>query len=73
MVPRIPNPLFDYLIQKYDLKNDRALGEWLSLDQPTISKMRLKKPVITADVILRVHELTEMPVSEIKRIIRGEK
>ena len=73
MVPRVQNALFDYLIDKYKLKNDRALADMLGLEKPVVSKMRNKKRVINADVILRVHELTGLEIAEIKKIMRGEK
>ena len=57
--------LLDFLIGQLSLKNDRQLAQLLQIGQPTISKIRSGVKV-SAEVILAIHEATDIPVPEIK-------
>jgi plasmid maintenance system antidote protein VapI len=61
--------LIDFLLKKFELKNDRALALALGIQPPAISKIRNGHSSITADFILKVHETFDIPVKEIKALI----
>lgn len=75
MKKNTPSPFFgckyllDALIQDNSLKNDAALCRVLRFAPPMISKIRHGKVKISADVILRIHEILNVPVLEIRRLI----
>lgn len=58
--------LFDIVIARMHLKNDAALARLLEVAPPVISKIRNGKLPLGASIIIRVHEVTDMPVKEIK-------
>ena len=62
------NPLLDYLLVKYDLKNDSALCRLLKIAPPMVSKIRHGRTV-SADLILTIHERLGMPVAEIRALL----
>lgn len=65
-----PHALFDLLIKESGLKNDAALARALKLFPPTVSKMRSGRLKIGAEIILRIHLQTEMPVKDIFRLLK---
>lgn len=69
MEPRVPHPLFDLLMEHYDLTSDRALAMKLGTYAPDISRIRNRKRAMGAELILRIHELTDMPVKRIKELL----
>jgi plasmid maintenance system antidote protein VapI len=68
MVPRIPHPLLDALIDAYSLKNDKALARALDVLPADISRIRNQRRPIRAEFILRVHEATDWPIKRIKEL-----
>lgn len=65
-----PHALFDFLKQDSGLKSDAALAKALKITAPTISKMRSGKLKVGADLVLRIHLATEMPVREILEMLK---
>jgi hypothetical protein len=61
-----PNKFFDTLITLLKVKNDAALSELLDVHPPTISKIRHRKLPVGFALLLRIHELTNLPVKEIR-------
>ncbi len=62
--------LLDYLKTEYKLGSDRALAEFLDVAPPAVSKWRHGHLPFSANMILRVHELTGLPVKQIKEMLR---
>ena len=60
------NKFLDTLIEKLNLKNDAALARALDMGPPVISKIRHGVHGIGATLLLRAHELTELPIREIR-------
>lgn len=60
--------LLDYLLEKFEIKNDRQLGVRLGVKQPIISRIRNGKAQVSADMILKIHETFEVPVKDIKAL-----
>ena len=66
---RDPNRLLDALIMRKKLKNDAALCRVLQISPPLISKIRRGKLGISADVMIRMHDVFEMPISELRQLM----
>lgn len=61
-----PGRLFDLVMERFSLENDRALARMLDVSPSLISKTRNLKMPVTADLLLRLHEETEMSIRDIK-------
>jgi plasmid maintenance system antidote protein VapI len=66
------NDLLDAVLRKTGLKNDAALARALEVAPPVISKIRHGRLPVGASLVVRVCELTEMGLHEIKAILLGE-
>lgn len=66
------NGFLDYLMEKYELKNDAALSRFLDVAPPVVSKWRYGTLPFGPRYILKVHELTDIPIKEIKARLRDE-
>ena len=64
-----PARLLDALIERNALKNDAALCRVLKITPPLISKIRNGKLGVSADVLIRMHDAFEMPISELRRLM----
>lgn len=61
--------LLDHLTQKLGVKNDAQLSDYFEYRPTVFSKIRNRKMAISSNVILLIHEKTDMPVVEIRRLI----
>lgn len=61
--------LLDTLIVDLKLKNDAALCRFLGVDKSYLSKIRHGKLPVTAECILRVHDMTGWEIKEIKALL----
>jgi len=68
MAPRLPHPLFDRIIEIYNLKNDAALARALKMPPANLSRYRMRYRPIRAHVILRIHDATGWPIKTIKEL-----
>ena len=59
----------DALLHRLDLKNDAALSRYMDLKPPQISKLRHGKFAVSADFILRLHERSDIPVKDIRKML----
>jgi transcriptional regulator with XRE-family HTH domain len=64
-----PMKLLDFLLEKYQIKNDRQLGLRLGLKAPTLSKIRAGRSSVSAAVILAIHKEFKMPVKDIEALL----
>jgi plasmid maintenance system antidote protein VapI len=60
--------LLDYLIETYSLKNDRELSDKLDISTPVISRIRNGHTKVSAEMIIRIHEVFNIPIAEIKSL-----
>lgn len=60
--------LLDELIARFNVKNDRQLAKALGISTPVVSRIRNKKSAVSADIIIRIHEVYGMPIAEIKAL-----
>jgi plasmid maintenance system antidote protein VapI len=51
------------------LKNDASLARVLHIAHPRISKIRRGKLAISADVLLRSHEIGQIPLAELRQLM----
>lgn len=62
------NELLDFLLQELGFNTDRQIADLLKVGVSAISKIRHGKPV-SAEIILRIHERTDIPVNIIREKI----
>jgi len=62
--------LLDELQSRFEIKNDRQLAAKLELSTPVISRIRNGKSAVSADVMIRIHEVLGLPIAEIKGLCK---
>lgn len=67
-----PHALLDAAIELSKCKNDAALCELLGVLPPTMSKIRSKKVMVSANLILAIHEKVHMSVQNIRKLLLKE-
>lgn len=61
-----PSRLLDSIKQHYGLSSDRELADFLDLTGPQISRIRNSGSALTAVVVLKIHEISGLPMSQLK-------
>jgi hypothetical protein len=61
-----PNNLLDALKDILGLKNDAALSRTLEIAPPLISKIRHRRMPISAALLIRIHEVSDLSVSDLQ-------
>jgi hypothetical protein len=64
-----PNRLLDSLIERLRLKNDAALSRTLEVAPPVISKIRHKRVPVRASLLIRMHEVTNLSIRELRDLM----
>jgi plasmid maintenance system antidote protein VapI len=64
-----PDQLLASLIGKLKLKNDAALSRALEVSPPVISKIRHRRLPVTASVLIRMHEVSELSIKELRQLM----
>lgn len=64
-----PDNLLDGIIAKLRLKNDAALARALEVAPPLISKIRHRRLPVGASLLIRIHEVTDLPVHELRELM----
>ncbi len=64
-----PNKLLDFLIDKLGLKNDAALCRALEVAPPVVSKIRHKKLPVGASMLIRMHEVSDLSIRELRDLM----
>lgn len=65
--------LLDHILSTQGLKNDAALSRWFGVPPPVISKLRSGRLPFGAFYILRLHELTNWSIKDIKSRLPDQK
>lgn len=68
-VPVPQNVLLDHLIEHLELKNNRALAQYLGVTQSALSKIRYGTNKPSAEFILLVYDKTKLSIEEIRELI----
>nr|WP_315401381.1 helix-turn-helix domain-containing protein [uncultured Duganella sp.] len=66
---RCPHPLLDALLERMGLRNDAGLARALEVSAPSISKVRRGRVAVSADLLLRIHEVGGVPVRELRALL----
>jgi hypothetical protein len=64
-----PNRVLDAIINKLRLKNDAALSRLLEVAPPVISKIRHNTLPIGATILLRMHEVSDYSIRELRALM----
>lgn len=64
-----PNRVLDAIIKKLSLKNDAALSRVLEVAPPVISKIRHNTLPIGATILLRMHEVSDYSIRELRALM----
>lgn len=63
------NALLDALVEKMSLKNDSGLALALGIGRPTVSKLRHKQLAITANILIRMHETSDISIRDLRQLM----
>lgn len=66
------NALLDKVTAQLQLKNDAALSRTLEVAPPVISKIRHNCLPLGASLMIRIHELTDMPIRDMRAVLAGQ-
>ena len=64
-----PSHLLDTLRERMQLKNDAALSRLLEVAPPVISKIRHRALPVGASLLIRIHEVTQMSIRELRALM----
>ena len=64
-----PNRVLDAIIMKLELKNDAALSRALEVAPPVISKIRHNTLPIGATILIRMHEISDYSIRELRELM----
>ena len=64
-----PNRVLDAIMEKLGLKNDAALSRALEVAPPVISKIRHRTLPIGATILLRMHEVSNFSIRELRALM----
>jgi hypothetical protein len=64
-----PDRLLNTLIEKMRLKNDAALSRALEVAPPVISKIRHRRLPVGASLLIRMHEVSELSIRELRELM----
>jgi hypothetical protein len=67
-----PNHLLDQLSENLQVSDDAELAQALELSRPIIGKIRLGKMRVGGTILLRMQELSGIPMQKLKAIL-GDK
>jgi hypothetical protein len=68
-----PSDLLDELKTLLNLKNDLSFSKKFGFSPCAISKLRHKKTVVTAHFLLRIHDISEIPIFELKKMMKDNR
>lgn len=60
--------LLDHIIVAYKLKSDRQLAQYIGVAPSTICKVRSRACPLSADVMIKIHDYTKMPIESIREM-----
>ena len=64
-----PNPLLDTVTEYLNVKNDAALSRALAIAPPIISKIRHRRLPVGASILIRMHEVSNLPIRELRDLM----
>jgi hypothetical protein len=64
-----PDNLLNTMLERLELKNDAALSRALEVAPPVISKIRHRRLPVGASMLIRMHEVSNLSVRELREIL----
>lgn len=64
-----PNHLLDAMLERLKLKNDAALSRALEVAPPVIGKIRHRRLPVGASMLIRMHEVSDLSVAELRDLL----
>jgi hypothetical protein len=64
-----PNPLLATVARHINVKNDAQLARALAIAAPSISKIRHRKMVVGPNLLIRMHEITNLSIKELRALM----
>lgn len=64
-----PDHLLDTLREKLELRNDAGLSRALEVEPPVISKIRHRKLPVGASMLIRMHEVSNLSIKELRKLM----
>jgi len=61
--------LFNFLLEKFKLSNDKQLSDKIGLSRPVISTVRTGKHPITGASLVQIHERTGVSIKRMRELI----
>jgi hypothetical protein len=68
-----PSDLIDNLKVLLNLKNDFSFSKKFGFSPAHISKLRHKKSVVSPDFLLRIHDVSEISIAELKKMMKDNR
>lgn len=72
-LPFDPNILFNHLIEKFDVKDDKGLSIMLDFPANLIRKLRYRNLPVSGSFLLHVSEKTHMKVADLRALMRDRR
>ena len=63
-----PEVLVEHLLDHFHVRNDAALCRVLGMHAPQLCRIRKKKNAINGDMLLRIYDISEIPIDKIREI-----
>ncbi len=60
--------LLDHIKATYGVKNDRQFANAIDISTPVISRIRNGKSGVSAEIMIKIHEIYGMPIADIKKL-----
>jgi hypothetical protein len=64
-----PNPLLAAVSEHLNVKKDSELARALAISPPIISKIRHRKMVVGANLLIRMHEKTNFSIKKLRALM----
>lgn len=63
----LPEVLFERLCKRLGVRSYSALGRAIGLSPSVVSKVRNRRLAISSEILLKIHDATDIPVRELRR------
>lgn len=63
----LPEALFERLCARLGVRTYSALGALIGLSPSVVSKVRNRKVAISSEILLKIHDATDIPLRELRR------
>jgi hypothetical protein len=68
-----PSDLIDHLKALYNLKNDLSFSKTFGFSPAHISKLRHKKTIVSPHFLLRIHDISQISISDLKKMMKDNR